>query len=107
MKLVSQRVSVNDEVALIEETIKTSEGSAKMSYLKINSECVIPVVLNEYKSSQLIKKIAEKLFTDNCIEVFTSANNHAIKLSNLTLTIICWIISGGNYTVYRKKRRAC
>lgn len=57
VKMTSHSVSGNSKVTLVEETVKTSKGPAKMSYLKIDENCTIPVTLNDYKSSQLIESI--------------------------------------------------
>ena len=50
-------VSGSGKVTLVEETVKTSKGPAKMSYLRLDESCTIPVTLNDYKSSQLIESI--------------------------------------------------
>ncbi len=60
VKMVSRSVNYNEKVTLCEERIKTDVGSVKVSYLKIDDECVIPVALNDYKTSQLVEKICEK-----------------------------------------------
>ena len=60
VKMISHRVNGTEEVALIEETVKTNIGSAKMSYLKINSDCIIPVMLNDYKASQVVENICNR-----------------------------------------------
>ena len=60
VKMISQSVADNEEVSLIEETIKTNVGSTKMSYLKINSSCTIPVLLNDYKSHQVVENICNR-----------------------------------------------
>lgn len=60
VKMISHRVNGTEEVALIEETVKTNIGSAKMSYLKINSSCIIPVMLNDYKASQVVENICNR-----------------------------------------------
>ena len=57
---VSHRVNCNEKIALTEETIKTNAGFVKMSYIKIENGCVIPVALNDYKSSQLLQKICDR-----------------------------------------------
>lgn len=56
LKMTSHSVNCNEKVTLTEEIIKTSVGSTKVSYLKIDDGCVIPVTLNDYKYSQLIQK---------------------------------------------------
>lgn len=57
VKMTSHSVSGNGKVTLVEETVKTSKGPAKMSYLRLDESCTIPVTLNDYKSSQLIESI--------------------------------------------------
>ena len=57
VKMTSHRVNSNEKVALTEETIKINIGSAKMSYLKINSNCIIPFMPNDYKSSQVVENL--------------------------------------------------
>jgi len=59
VKMISHSIPGNEEVTLTEETIKTNIGSIKVSYLKINSSCMIPATLNDYKSSQLVQKICD------------------------------------------------
>ncbi len=60
VKMTSHSVTDNEEIILIEETIKTNVGSAKMSYLKINSSCMIPVTLNDYKASKVVENICNR-----------------------------------------------
>lgn len=60
VKMISHSVNSTEDVDLIEETIKTNIGSAKMSYLKINCSCIIPVTLNDYKSSQIVENICKR-----------------------------------------------
>ncbi len=55
----SDRVSLDKHIILTEETIKTSAGFAKTSYLEIDGG-VIPVVLNDYRASQLIQKVCDR-----------------------------------------------
>lgn len=57
VKMTSHSVSGNGKVTVVEETVKTGKGPAKMSYLRIDENCTIPVTLNDYKSSQLIESI--------------------------------------------------
>ena len=57
---VSHRVNCNEKIALTEETIKTNAGFVKMSHLEIDKGCVIPVALNDYKSSQLLQRIYDR-----------------------------------------------
>ena len=57
---VSHRVNCNEKIALTEETIKTNAGFVKMSHLEIDKGCVIPVPLNDYKSSQLLQRIYDR-----------------------------------------------
>lgn len=57
VKMTSHSVSGSGKVTLVEETVKTSKGPAKMSYLRLDESCTIPVTLNDYKSSQLIESI--------------------------------------------------
>ena len=57
VEMTSHSVSGSGKVALVEETVKTSKGPAKMSYLRLDESCTIPVTLNDYKSSQLIEGI--------------------------------------------------
>ncbi len=60
VKMASHSVNCNEKVVLTEEIIKTSAGSTKVSYLKIDDSCVIPVTLNDYKSFQLVQKICDR-----------------------------------------------
>ncbi|MBQ7336491.1 MAG: hypothetical protein IJW92_08475 [Clostridia bacterium] len=60
VEMVSYSVNINQIITLREETIKTNAGLAKVSYLEIENGCVIPVVLNDYKSSQLLQKICDR-----------------------------------------------
>lgn len=57
VKMTSHSVGGTDKVTVVEETVKTSKGPAKMSYLRIDENCIVPVTLNDYKSSQLIESI--------------------------------------------------
>ena len=57
VEMTSHSVSGSGKVTLVEETVKTSKGPAKMSYLRLDESCAIPVTLNDYKSSQLIESI--------------------------------------------------
>ena len=57
VKMTSHSFGGTDKVTVVEETVKTSKGPAKMSYLRIDESCTIPVTLNDYKSSQLIESI--------------------------------------------------
>lgn len=60
VEMVSHSVKCNEKITLTEETIKTNAGFAKASYLEIESDCVIPVALNDYKSSQLVLNICDR-----------------------------------------------
>lgn len=60
VEMVTHRVNCNEKITLTEETIKSNAGFVKMSYLKIGNGCVIPVVLNDYKTSQLLQKICDR-----------------------------------------------
>lgn len=60
VKMISHSVNCNEKVTLTEETIKIGSGFAKVAHLKIESGFVIPVTLNDYKSSQLIQKICDR-----------------------------------------------
>lgn len=57
VKMTSHSVGGTDKVTVVEETVKTGKGPAKMSYLRIDENCIVPVTLNDYKSSQLIESI--------------------------------------------------
>jgi hypothetical protein len=57
---LSHRVGINKSIVLTEEIIKTRAGFAKVSYLKMEGGCVIPVELNDYKASQLIQKVCDR-----------------------------------------------
>lgn len=57
VKMTSHSVGGTDKVTVVEETVKTGKGPAKMSYLRLDENCTIPVTLNDYKSSQLIESI--------------------------------------------------
>ena len=57
VKMTSHSVGDTDKVTVVEETVKTGKGPAKMSYLRIDENCMVPVTLNDYKSSQLIESI--------------------------------------------------
>ena len=58
--MVSHNVNCNETITLTEEPIKTNAGLTKVSYLKIENGCVIPVTLNDYKHSQLLQKIRDR-----------------------------------------------
>ncbi len=60
VEMISQSVTDNNEITLMEETIKTGVGSVKMYYLNINGDCMIPVSLNDYKSSQIVENICNR-----------------------------------------------
>ncbi|MBO5968616.1 MAG: hypothetical protein J6S14_08985 [Clostridia bacterium] len=60
VKMSSHRINCNDTITLTEETIKTNTGFTKVSYLEIESGCVIPIAVNDYKSSQLVQKICDR-----------------------------------------------
>ncbi len=60
VKMISHSVTNNEEIILIEETIKTNVGSVKVSYLKINGSCMIPVILNDYKTSKVVENICNR-----------------------------------------------
>lgn len=60
VKITSHSLNSTEQVALTEETIKTNKGPIKMSYLKINSNCLIPVTLNDYKSFQIVENICNR-----------------------------------------------
>ena len=49
----------NTDVVFIEEPVKSNLGTVKMTYLKINDNCQIPVLLTDFKSSQLVKQICD------------------------------------------------
>ncbi len=53
-------VKKTDEVVLTEETVKTNSGLVRMTYLKIGQNDRIPVLLNDYQSSQLAEQICKK-----------------------------------------------
>lgn len=57
---VSHSVNCNEKVTLTDETVKTNAGSVKISYLEIKNNCLIPVVQNDYKTSQLLQKICDR-----------------------------------------------
>ena len=57
VKMTSHSVGGTDKVTVVEETVKTGKGPAKMSYLRLDENCTIPVTLNDYKSSHLIESI--------------------------------------------------
>lgn len=48
------------KIILTEETVKTPAGTVQASYLNIDGEYLIPVALNDYKSSQLAQEICDK-----------------------------------------------
>ena len=50
VKMTSHSVGGTDKVTVVEETVKTGKGPAKMSYLRIDENCIVPVTLNDYKS---------------------------------------------------------
>ncbi len=60
LEMISYNVKCNEIITLTEETIKTNAGLVKMFHLKIENGFVIPVVLNDYKSSQLLQKICDR-----------------------------------------------
>lgn len=60
VEMVSHSVNRNEMITLTEETIKTNAGAAKVSYLEIENGRVIPVALNDYKSSQLLQKVCDR-----------------------------------------------
>lgn len=47
------------KIILTEETVKTPAGTVQASYLNIDGECLIPVALNDYRSSQLVQEICD------------------------------------------------
>ncbi len=59
VETVSCSVKCTEKITLTEETIKTSAGLAKVAHLEIEDTCVIPVTLNEYKTSQLVQNICD------------------------------------------------
>ncbi|MBQ7969205.1 MAG: hypothetical protein IJ292_05220 [Clostridia bacterium] len=60
VETVFHRINCNEKITLTEETIKCNAGFVKMSYLKFENGCVIPVTLNDYRSSQLLQKICDR-----------------------------------------------
>lgn len=60
VKATQYSINSSEKVVLTEEMIKSGKGSAKMSYLKLGSDCLIPVSLNDYKTSQLVEKICSR-----------------------------------------------
>lgn len=56
----SYSVPIGESIVIGEETVKTSAGPSKTSYLETESKEMIPIVLNEYKTSELIEKICER-----------------------------------------------
>ena len=60
VETVCYRVNCSEKITLTEETIKCNVGFVKMSYLKFENGCAIPVALNDYKSSQLLQKICDR-----------------------------------------------
>lgn len=57
---LSHRVGINKSIVLMEETIKTRAGFAKVSWLEIEGDGVIFVESNDYKASQLIQKVCDR-----------------------------------------------
>lgn len=60
LETVSYNIKCDEEIALTEESIQTNAGLAKTFHLKIENDFVIPVVPNDYKSSQLLQKICDR-----------------------------------------------
>lgn len=60
LETVCYNVKCSEIITLTEETVKTNAGPAKMVYLKAENGLEIPVVLNDYKSSELLQKICDR-----------------------------------------------
>ena len=60
VETISQRVNCNEKITLTEETIKTDTGFVKTSHLEFENGRVIPVTLNDYRSSKLLQKICDR-----------------------------------------------
>ena len=60
VETISQRVNCNEKITLTEETIKTDTGFVKTSHLEFENGRVIPVALNDYRSSKLLQKICDR-----------------------------------------------
>ncbi len=59
VETVSHSTKCTEKITLIEEKIKTNSGLAHVAHLEIDNAFVIPVTLNEYRTSQLVQKICE------------------------------------------------
>jgi len=61
VEFVSHRINSDTKVVLIEETVKSNIGSHRTTYLQIdNFDCKIPVILNDYTTSQIIEKLCNR-----------------------------------------------
>lgn len=60
VKMFTQTINDTEKSTLIEETIKTNAGDAKISYLKVNDNCIIPVTINDFKTSQVVDMICNR-----------------------------------------------
>lgn len=56
----SYKVDRSESIVISEETVKTSVGSARIACFATESGVSIPIVLNDYKTSELIEKVCER-----------------------------------------------
>lgn len=59
VETVSHSIKCTEKITLIEERIKTNSGLAHETHLKTDDAFIIPVTLNEYRTSQLVQKVCE------------------------------------------------
>ncbi len=59
VETVSHSIKCTEKITLIEERIKTNSGLAHETHLETDDAFIIPVTLNEYRTSQLVQKVCE------------------------------------------------
>ena len=60
VETVYRRVNCDEKITLTEETIKCHAGVIKMPHLAFENGYVLPVALDDYRSSQLLQKICDR-----------------------------------------------
>lgn len=59
VETVTHSIKCTEKITLIEERIKTNSGLANVTHLETDDAFIIPVTLNEYRTSQLVQKVCE------------------------------------------------
>lgn len=59
VETVSHSIKCTEKITLIEERIRTNSGLAHETHLETDDAFIIPVTLNEYRTSQLVQKVCE------------------------------------------------